>query len=304
MTTTVTCTDVVAFGFWLIYRVPYAFKSRKTLLTDITHIWTLTDAVIPEDHRERINSHAVDAFVAIVQFHSSANGQLQEFTSHTALKLLKVGLRCDYSRATATHAIAMILNLGTSDQAATFRDGIPADSFREALFDVKSDLEKNAMEEEVVDLHIYSTLILLKFRTIELDVGRVKTLIGKMDNAIGDSITRDSVVARNPGTEVSPELDRVRWKSIYLSALLFALLPEDERQELMEGFGAKVRTLLGSGGLSLADDYERCIEPLLMYVLELSTPVGEWGPAYTVFEMWIDDFPLFSLAGSVTSVKT
>ena len=29
------------------------------------------------------------------------------------------------------------------------------------------------------------------------------------------------------------------------------------------------------------------------------------GPAYTVkFEMWIDDFPLFSLAGSVTSVKT
>jgi len=142
MTTTVTYTEVVTFGFWLIYRVPYAFKSRKTLLADITHIWALTDAVIPEDHREWINSHAVDAFVAVAHFHAAANGQLPELTSHTALKLLKVGLGCDYSRATATYAVAMILNLGTSNQAATFASGIAAESFGEVLFDVKSDLRR------------------------------------------------------------------------------------------------------------------------------------------------------------------
>lgn len=50
---------------------------------------------------------------------------------------------------------------------------------------------------------------------------------------------------------------------------------------------------VASAGLSLAYDYERCIEPLVMDALELSTLVGEWGPAYTVFETWIDDF-LFS----------
>ena len=119
------------------------------------------------------------------------------------------------------------------------------------LFDVKSDLEKNAMKEDVVDLHVYLTLILLKFRTIELEVGRVKTLIEKMDKAIVDSIASDSGVARNPGTEVNPEFDRVRWKAIYLSALLFRFVPEDERQDLMGRFRVKVRALLGSGGLSI-----------------------------------------------------
>lgn len=107
------------------------------------------------------------------------------------------------------------------------------------------------MEEDVVDLHVYLTLILLKFRTIELEVGRVKTLIEKMDKAIVDSIASDSEVARNPGTEVNPEFDRVRWKAIYLSALLFRFVPEDERQDLMGRFRVKVRALLGSGGLSI-----------------------------------------------------
>jgi len=139
---------------------------------------------------------------------------------------------------------------------------------------------------------------------IELEVGRVKTLIGKMDRAVGDSIASGSGVARNPETEVNPELDRVRWKAIYPPALLFRFVPKDERQDLMGGFRAKVRALLGSGGSPLADDYERCIELLVMDVLELSTPVGEWGLAYIVFETWIDDFPLLPLAGSVTSVKT
>jgi len=300
---TATNIDVVAFTFWLIYRVPYAFKSRKTLLTEIAHIWALTNAVIPEGYRERMNFHAVDAFVAVAQFHAAADGELPKFASNTALGLLKAGLECDSSQATAIYAIAMILNLGTSSQAVTFTSGIAAESFREALFDVKGDIEKNATEEDVVDLYIYSTLTLFKFRTVELDVRKVKTLIGEMDRVIGDRTTRNSGVARNSGAEVGPDLDRVRWKAIYLSALLFTFVPEEERQELMEGFRAKVRGLLESGGLPLADDYKRCIEPLAMDALELSTPTEKLGPAYATFEIWIDDFPLFPLAGSVTSVK-
>ena len=296
--------DVVAFAFWLIYRVPYAFKSRKTLLTDIVHIWTSTNAAIPEDHRERINFHAVDAFVAAAQFHAAISGELPKLASDTTFGLLKAGLAYDHSRPTATYAIAMILNLGTSSQAATFTSGIPAESFREALFDVKGDLEKNATEEDVVDLHIYSTLILSKFRTVELDVGKVKKLIGEMDRAIGDGIARDSGVARNSGAGAGPDLDRVRWKAVYLSGLLFTFVPEDEKEELMAGFRARVQELLRSGGLSLADDYNRCIEPLGMDGLEPSTPTERRGPAYSAFDFWIDGFPLFPLAGSVTSVWT
>ena len=47
----------------------------------------------------------------------------------------------------------------------------------EALFSVGSDLEKNEMEEDVVDFRIYSTLTLSKLRPVELDVERAKTLI-------------------------------------------------------------------------------------------------------------------------------
>ena len=39
--------------------------------------------------------------------------------------------------------MAMILNLGTSNQDATFTSEIAAESFRETLLDVKSDLGKN-----------------------------------------------------------------------------------------------------------------------------------------------------------------
>ena len=289
--------DVVAFAFWLAYRVPYAFKSRGTMLTDIAHIWTLTSEAIPGDHHERMNFHAVDAFVAVAQFHTAANRELPKFTSHATLELLKAGLRYDYGRPMATYAIAMILNLGTPNQVATFTSGITAESFGEALFDVKSDLEKNVTEEDVVDLHIYSTLILSKFQTVELDAGKVKTLIGEMDKAIGDP-----GVARNFWAEVDPDLDRVRWKAIYLSALLLTFVPEDEKQGLMEGFRARVRVLSLSGGLPL--DYECCIEPLVMDTLESSTVAEKRGPAYATFEAWINDFPLVPLAGSVTSAKT
>ena len=293
---------VAAFAFWLIYRVPYAFKSRKTLLTDIAHIWTSKDAVIPEGARERMNFHAVEAFVAVAQFHTAPNRGLPKFTSHTALGLLEAGLGYGYSRAMATYAVAMILNLGTPNQVATFTSGIPVESFREALFDEKyRDIEKNTMEEDDLDLRIYSALILLKFGTAELDVGKVKKLIGEMDREIGDNTARDSGVAPDSKTEVDPDLDLVRWKAIYLSGLLFTFVDEDGKQELMEGLRARVRALLRSGGLSLADDHQSCVGPLgiRMGGLGLDTSVGKQGPTYTVFEDWVNGFPLLPLTGSV-----
>ena len=297
--------DVVVFVFWLIYRVPYAFKSRKTLLTDIAHIWTLTNSAIPEGHRERMTFYAVDAFVAAAQCHAVAKDELPKFTSRTALGLLKAAVGSDYSRAMATYAIAMILNLGTLSQVATFVDRIEADSFGETLLDVRGDLEKNAMEEDVVNLHIYSALILLKLPPIELDVGKVKRLIGEMEAAVGDaSVIRDFGVGRNSEADVSLELDRVKWKAIHLSALLFKFVPEGEKEEHMDGFRARVRGLLQSGELPLVGDYEHCLEPLDMGNLELRTPAEQQGPAYRAFEVWVDGFPLFPLAGSVTSVKT
>jgi len=293
---------VASFAFWLVYRVPYAFKLRKTLLADIAHIWTSRDAVIPEGARERMNFHAVEAFIAVAQFHTAPNGGLPKFTSHTALGLLKAGLGYGYSRATATYAIAMILNLGTPNQVATFMSGITVESFREALFDERHrDIEKDMAEEDDLDLRIYSVLILLKFGTVELDVGEVKKLIGRMDREIGDNSARDSGAAPDSKTEVDPDFDRVRWKAVYLSGLLFRFVPEDQRQGLMEGLRDKVQTLLRSGELSLGDDYQSCVGPLgiRMDGLGLGIPVGKQGPAYTVFEDCIDGFPLLPLAGSV-----
>jgi len=289
--------DVVGFGFWLIYRVPYAFKSRKNLLTDIAYIWTVTNESIPEGYRERMNFHAVDAFVAAAQFHAAASGELPKLTSRTALELLKAGLKYDHSRPMATYAMAMVLNLGTSSQVSTFMDGITAEWFGETLLDVRRDIEKNAMEEDVMDLHIYSALILLEFGEVELDVGRVGALVGEMERAIWNTTVRDFGVA-----EVAPEFDRIRWKAIYLSGLLFTFVPEVEKGEGVEGFRERVRTLLQSGGLSLVGDYERCLGPLVMGALELKTPIEQ---RHTAFETWIDEkFPLFPLAGSVTSVRS
>ena len=291
--------EVAAFAFWLMYRIPYAFKSRNTLLTDIAHIWTSRDAVISDGARERMNFHAVEAFVAIAQFHADPDGGLSKFTPHTALGLLKAGLGYGYSRAMATYAVAMILNLGTPSQVATFTSGIVVESFRKALFDEEHrDIENDTMEEDDLDLRIYSVLVLLKFGTVELDIGEVKTLIGEVDRAIGDDIAEDeSGVARNSGAEVDPDLNRVRWKAVYLSGLLYTFLPEDEKQGLIEGFREKVQALVRNEGLSLAGDYRRCVE------FELSAPIGKQGPTYTAFEDWINGFPLLPLAGSVKTSR-
>ena len=299
-----TSIDVVVLGFWLIYRVPYAFKSRKTLLTDIGHIWTSANEVVPEDSRERLISHAVDAFVAIAQFYATVNGTLPKLRSHTFLMLLNAALEYDYRRPMATYATAIVLNLGPPAQVTAFMNEIKAELFREALFNVRGDLERNATEEDVVDLHIYSTLVLLKFRSVELDVGKVKGLIGKMEKAIEDPSLGDSGVAGKSEADTSLDLDRVRWKAIYLSALLFAFLPEDEREKYMERFRARVQGLLQSGGLPPVGDCRRCLEPLGMNELRLENPPEQQDPGSNAFEAWIDGFPLFPLAGSVSSVGT
>ena len=292
--------EVVAFGFWLVYRVPYAFKSRKPLLTNIAYIWTLTNGVIPEDHRERMTFHAIDAFVAVAQLHAVATDELPKFATQNALALVNAALKYDYSRPMGMYAMAMLLNLGSSRQVDTFMAGIPAEPFRESLFDIRGDLEKNSAEEDVVDLRIYSALILLKYPRVELDVGKVKGLIGEMDKAIGDIAVRDSGATRSSGVEASIDLDRVRWKAIYLSALLFEFVPEDEKEKVLEGFKTKVRGLLRNGGLPLVTDYEHCLQRLDVGALELRTPAEQRGPVYKAFEGWIDEFPLFPLAGSVT----
>ena len=285
--------DVVTFGFWLIYRIPYAFKSRKTILLDIARIWTSTSKVVSEGHRRQLNFYAVDAFVAIAQSHVVSSGTLPKLTSHTALKLLNTGLERHSSRPMAIYAVAMVLSLGTSSQVTAFTGGIKVVPFVEAILNGKSDLEQNSTEEDTIDLHIYSTLILQKLRPIELDVEKVKALTAAMEKTIGDADTRTI------DADTSPDFNRVRWKSIYLSALLFTLMPECERAERMEGLRARVRTLLRSGRLPLVPDYRQCLMPLVLPERWEPTAHGE-----QVFEEWIDEFPLFPLSGSVTSPKT
>ena len=300
-----TSTDVVAFGFWLIYRVPYAFKLRKTMLADVVYIWDSATELIQDDTlRQRLNFHVVDAFVAVAQCHVLAGGALPKFTCKTALKLLNATLDSDYARPMAAYAIAMILNLGKSSQVATVTNGIRTGPLVEALFSPSGDLESNAVEEEVVDLRIYSTLVLLKLRLrVELDIEQVREVIGRMEKTIGDPSVRDSGVARRSGADASADLDRVRWKAIYLSALLLRFMPDDERERRAGGLRERVQGLVRSGGLPLVDN-QRCLKPLGMDELELRTPAAEQeGPVTSAFEVWVSGFPLFPLTGSVSLVE-
>lgn len=293
--------DVVAFGFWLIYRVPYAFRSRKSMLADIVHIWASTDGTISQDLRQRMNFHAVDAFVAVAQYHASTNRTLPKLATHNTLNLLRAALADSYTQPMAIYAMAMILS--TSAQAAFFARGADAESFTETLHTVRNDLEKNTAEEDVVDLQIYSTLVLLKMRRPQVDAEKIKALIGDMERTIGDPIFRDSRLTRDSKAEISVDFDRVKWKAIYLCGLLFRFLPPGEWEAPIERVRERVRALLRSGELLLAGDYERCIEPLDIGMLELGTPASQGGPMYTAFEAWIKGFPFFPLAGS-ESAKT
>ena len=298
-----TSADVVTFGFWLIYRVPYAFRSRKSMLEDIVYIWTSANDVIPQDFRQLMNFHAVDALVAVAQYHASANRALPKLAVHNTLDLLDAALEDNYTRSMATYAVAIILNLGTPTRTASFARGLNARSFTEALHTVRSDLEKNLMEEDNVDLYIYSTLVLLKMRLPNVDVERAKALIAEMEKVIGDPVARDSKSARDSKIEISVDLDRSKWKAIYLCGLLFMLLPPSEREEPIERVRERVRTLLWNGELLLAGDYERCIEPLDIGALELRTQAEQGALRYTAFEAWIKGFPFLPLTGSVFAKK-
>ena len=296
-----TSPDAVAFGLWLTYRVPYAFRSRKSMLSDIVYVWASTNETIPQDLRQRMNFHAVDAFVAIAQYHACTNRTLPKLAAHYTLNLLKSALEDTYTRPMATYAVAMILHLGTSTQAASFTRNIDAEPFTNTLHAVKSDLEKGTAEEDIVDLQIYSALVLLKLRQPQVDVEKVKTLIEEMERTFQNPAVRDSGVVRDSRANVNVDLERVKWKAIYLCGLLFMFLPPDEREGPIERVRERVRTSLQSGELLLAGDYEHCIEPLDVETLELRTPVEQGGPTFTAFEAWTKGFPFFTLAGSVSA---
>ena len=303
-----TYSDIVALVLCLARRVPYAFRSRKTVLTDIACIWLRTNQAIPEDYRERLNFHATDAFIAVAQHHVVANGGLPRLTDYTPLRLLSAALESGYSRQMTIYTMAMILTLGTSTQVTTVTSEIEVGSITHALFSGRGDLEKGTTEEGVVDIRIYSTLILLKLSpTVGLDVEKVKGLIVQTEEAIGDPSVSDPGAAKGAAksseANICVDLDRARWKAIYLSALLFKFLPGDEREKYIKGLRTRVRALMGSGELSFMGDYGRCLEPFGMDVSELGTPAAEQqGQMDTVFEGWIGGFPLFRLAGAVSGL--
>ena len=297
--------DVVMFAFSLARSFPHGFGSRKTVLTDIIHIWVQTNEVIQEDHRERLRLHATDAFIAVAPHYAVANDGLSGLTDHTALEWLHATLESRHGLSMTTiYTMAMILNLGTSTQATPVTNEIKQKSI-DALFSGLGDPEKGAADEDVVDTRIYSTLILLKLpRTPdEPDVGKVQVLIVQMEKEIGVPSVRDSGVAKGvaksseAGVGVDP--DRTRWKAIYLLALLLKFLPDDKRGEHIEGLWARVRKLLEGGELSFMDGYKRCLEPLGRDSSELGIPPADQeAQANAVFEKWISGFPLLPLAGA------
>jgi len=288
--------DVTVFAFWLAHRFPIAFRSRKTVLGDIVYIWQRTNEAIPED-RERLNYYAADAFISIAQHHVVANRGLPRLTEYTALKLLSSALKCGYDRLVTIYTMAMILNLATSTVAAV-TSGIEVESITHMLFPSRGDLEGGTTDEEAVEVKIYSTLILLKLlgQTVELDTEKVKGLVVQMEEAIGDPPAGDSGAARSSKAESDVNLNRIRWKAVYLSTLLFKLLPGDKRGRIEE-LQTRVRGLLRSGELFFMGDCGHFLKPLGMDASELGTPAADRaGQMDTVFGMWIGEFPLFQSA--------
>ena len=255
----------------------------------------------PENLRKRINSLAVDALVAAAQCHITAKDTPQKFAAHNALNLSRAAPEDSYSQPVATYAVAMVLNLSSSTQVSTFARGVNAGSFTSILHAARSDPEANTVEEDILNLHIYSTLVLLKLQQPQVEVERVRALIGEMENAIKDTVVRDSGLTKDSKTETNAGLDRVRRKGIYLSGLLFEFLPSGEWEGPIEMLRRRVRTLLESGELLPVGDYEHCIKPLDMDVPGLVIPAERRGQEYAVLQTWIDDFPLFPLAGSISN---
>jgi hypothetical protein len=313
--------DVVAFGFWLARRTPKAFRSRRTALTDIADIWFRTNETAPKDNPSEPSSpRATDAFIAVAQHHVVAHGRFPRLMDYTALKLLSAALEHGYNQSMSIYTMAMILNLGTSNQVVTATTGIEVGSITRALFSDRGDLESGGAGEAAIDTRIYSTLVLLKLSpTVELDVEKVKGLIVQMEEAIeldaekakglvvqtqaiGDSSARDIEAARSSEADGSVDIDQERWKAIYLSALLFKFLPDDERETYVEGLWTKVKALLRSGGLSLVDDYRSCLKPLGVDVSELGTlAIDQQVEMRAVFQAWISGFPLLQLEGEANN---
>jgi hypothetical protein len=292
--TNTTYPDVVMFALWLARCVPCAFESRKTVLTDIGSIWVRTNEAIPEDDRERLDFHATDVTTAAAQHHFVAIDGLPRPMDNTLLKLLSAALERGHSRPMTIYTMAMILNLGRSTQVPTFASEIRAGPTTDAPSSSPGDLEKGATEEDVIDIRIYSTLILFKLSpTVELDVEKVKGLIVQTEEAIENSSIKAPGGAENSEADIGVDLDRPRWKAIYLSALLFKLLPGDERGKYIEGLWTRVRTLLGSEGLSFMGDFGHCLEPLGVDVSELRDYAE--GGVGSIFEDWIRGFPLLQL---------
>ena len=242
--------DVVTFAFWLTCRVSHQFRSRETVFTDIADIWHRMDEGIPKDYHKRLRLHATDAFIVVAPHYDVANNGLSVLTDHTALKWLSTAIESRHSLSTTIYTMAMILNLGTSILPTPVTSDIEVGSIIDALFSGLGDLEKGMAGEDVVDTQIYSTIILLKLPpTDELDVERVQGLIVQMEEAIGDTSTGDSGdtkgVTKSSEAGVGVDLDRARWKTIYLSALLLKFLLGHKREKHVEGLWARVRTLLG-----------------------------------------------------------
>ena len=293
--------EVAVFGFWLIHRLPCAFKSRKSILVNIVEVWTLTNETILGAHRKRLNFHAINAFVVVTQCRLTSDGKLPKLAASGVLDLLKAALEDSYNQPVVTHAFALILDLGTRAQAATLSRGIDADLFANTLHTVRSDLEGNTTDEDVLNLYIHTTLLLLKFRQPPVDIERVKALIGEMGKTIGDVVVRlDPVSAKGSEDKMDVNIKRVRWKAIYLSCLLAGSLPPGKREGPMEALREKVETMLQNGQLILAGDYERCLKPLGGRPFKFPAERGG-GASFAVFEAWIDDFPLFPSIGSVLS---
>ena len=273
------------------------------MLADVGDIWNSTKITIAEDHdnRKRLNFHAVDAFIAVARHHLVVDRELPRFWADEVMNLLKAALEDSDNRPMVTYALALILNLGTSNQAAEISKEIDVEFFADTFNTVRSDPEANAVEEDVLDLYIHTALLLFKLKQPPADIGRVKALVGEMGETIkGVVVGQGPVSKKGSEDETIMNTDRVRWKAVYLCGLLVGFLPLDEREERIKGLRTTVETTVQTGELSIAEDYKRCLKPLGGQV-KLQSPAERKGKSFTAFETWIKNFPLLPSAGSVLS---
>ena len=214
---------------------------------------------------------AICAFATAVQHQVSTYNGLSRYPCYIDLNdvmLPNAALESDSSRPMAIYVISIILNLGLPIDIQTLTGEVNVGPIIDTLFSIGgSDVERNVVEENVVDLYMYSTLILLRSSLRpELDVEKLKGLIARVGKAIEVPFIQEFGAAGKSGTEIHTDLGRARWKAIYLSALLFKLLPGDQREGHKERLRARVQGLLESGGLSPADDYHHYLQPLVMEV--------------------------------------